>query len=433
MMLRMPPRTLLVIALLCCVGVFGGIGAEALPKPEKSAVSKQGGYRLRLKQIEQKKSPWDAKISALSFRFDMESLRSEAWPRSSLEDNVYLEKEDPLVAAYLTPGTDVAKHKHFGWTSAPNEVVVADLEVGAPVEWLHRLELAVTVVRVTEWEELKFEQLGKGESDFLKCGPFQLKLTAAERRVGVSVASFSQFKHEQDEYGKRVPLNFLNHRFGLAHTGITDAAGRKLHQSGGMGTGGSSNGGFIIWPLERRTTSGWEGEIISYPISVVVRLPKQFTKERHTFDSKASPFPRPRSDSLVPRQVVRRFGDQLEHRAETAERLAPKPLRAADVQHLTVGLLDQPRTLREFSFELAFAPARVADERAHGGVPAIHALLGFFDAEVMPALHPLRFGMPGERCEDELIRPHWPAEKHRHARQGAELLVRQNVRDGACG
>src|SRR4051812_25924798 len=68
---------------------------------------------------------------------------------------------------------------------------------------------------------------------------------------------------------------------------------------------------------------------------------------------------------LVPARLLRGLGEELEPRAVGAGNLAPQGRAAFQVEHLSRGLADQPRALRQLSFELAFAPARIAHESAH--------------------------------------------------------------------
>ena len=274
------------------------------------AVSKCGRYRLKLTRSSQAPSPWDTKVAALSMSFDLAFLQptTPVFLRMRPE-GVYLENEDPLVSAHTVPVRDVAKNKHSGWTDnfAPS-VTVHTLELGAPLERLHSLVLAVTLVRVTSWENVRFSDIQLGSSDFLKCGPFQILVRGEKKRVMLSVGSFSQFRAERKEYRKRMPLRFLNHSYGIKHTSVRDARGRDFFCPIVDGTGGSSSGVFLIqaprtngtgherggaatFPNQLRMSAAPVGLPIVYPLSLEVRLPKQYRKERVVFTFADLPLP----------------------------------------------------------------------------------------------------------------------------------------------
>ena len=89
--------------------------------------------------------------------------------------------------------------------------------------------------------------------------------------------------------------------------------------------------------------------------------------------------------------------------------------------------------MREFCFELAFAPAGVTHERAHNRGLVFHDLHGLLDHEMMPAFQALRLFVPSEGGKNELIGGHRPAEENRHATERAEILAGQNLADETAG
>ena len=59
---------------------------------------------------------------------------------------------------------------------------------------------------------------------FLTSGPFQLLTTGKDKSFVVSVASFSQFIGESKKYKSTIPLQFLNHAYGIRHIEVVDSA-----------------------------------------------------------------------------------------------------------------------------------------------------------------------------------------------------------------
>ena len=138
-----------------------------------------------------------------------------------------------------------------------------------------------------------------------------------------------------------------------------------------------------------------------------------------------------RDGKSVSRQLIRGFRHELKPRAEAARDLAPQPRAMLQVQHLVRGFLQEPRGRRNLRLDLARTPARVTHERAHHR-HLRRRLLRLGDHQMMPALHPLRFRAPMKRRENELIRGHRPAEEDRHAREPAEIAIRQKLRHRAA-
>jgi hypothetical protein len=242
----------------------------------------------------QGQSPWDEKAYALNVRFRFQ------FPKPNRPEDTFLENEEPLVSVSLEPGKDIASHRHF--SSADNfgpSIDIDHLEIGTKVaKRIRRMEIAVTLVKVIEWEEIEFKNVREGENELLDCGPFELACTGQKKSLLVSAAAFSSFEEKQEAYGVRVPLKFVNHRFAIEHIFVNDAAGHALFSHFGMGTGGSTNTSFAIPEkdaghlpeLDKRTDypigihgSFESGAEITYPVTITVRLPKRYEKERVLF------------------------------------------------------------------------------------------------------------------------------------------------------
>src|SRR5678815_2233613 len=91
----------------------------------------------------------------------------------------------------------------------------------------------------------------------------------------------------------------------------------------------------------------------------------------------------------IPRRIIRRFGGETELRAEGAEGIAPERSAAGHTEDVAVRFCNEPGVLREFRFELAFAPAGVTDKSAHHRVGCFQRGLRLFDCHVMLGIHSL--------------------------------------------
>jgi hypothetical protein len=279
----MTSRTLVAIACLLVASV--GLAADTAIK-EVTAVSQNGGHRLRLSMLEQIKSPWDEKISAVSMTFRLEFAQSGEVPfLAQPPESVYLEAEDPLVEAILSSGENVAANKHSGWTDQFGPTVY-HLELGKEQKQLQKLKLAVTLVKVTEWEEVEFKGLKEGNNDLLHCGPFELACKGEAKQVVLSAAAHPEFFKEHEHYQKQMPLKFLSHRYAMQHASVTDVQHRPLSSSVVTFSGGSSSGVYTrrsLLNLQAAPIKKPEEPIV-FPLTIKLKLPKQYEKERVTFE-----------------------------------------------------------------------------------------------------------------------------------------------------
>ncbi len=197
-------------------------------------------------------------------------------------------------------GENVAGNKHSAWTDeSSSEVVIHTLEVGREQKQLQKLKLVLTLVKVTEWQQLEFKGLKEGKNDTLHCGPFEIDCTGTPRHFEASAGARSEFHQEHENFRRQMPLRFLHHRYALNHIRITDAENRALNSYAGTLTGGSSGGRFSIQEVmnlgkaaEKKTSDqikspGIERNaeaLIAYPVTLKLRLPRQYATERVDFE-----------------------------------------------------------------------------------------------------------------------------------------------------
>lgn len=236
--------------------------------------------------LEQSKSPWDEKVAAVSMTFRLEFAQKGEIPfLAQPPENVYLEAEDPLIEAILLSGENIAVNKHSGWTDQFGPTVY-HLEVGKEQKQLQKLKLALTLVKVTEWEEVKFKGLKEGDNDLLHCGPFELTCKGEAKQVALSAGSHAEFFKEHENYQKQMPLKFLTHRYAIDHVSMTDAHLYPLAFRAGTSSGGSTTGLFSL-PFIVSLEIGMDKKPqlpVEYPIVINVRLPKRYETERVTFE-----------------------------------------------------------------------------------------------------------------------------------------------------
>lgn len=253
------------------------------------AVSKNGECRLQLRTASLR--PFGDKGAEASLYFDLEFAdpKTGEFLLGYVPPDTYLENENPLIRAQIAAGRELSARKNRGWTDSSGRSVALYLsDLDEHDANLQSLNLAVTLVRVKSWDVMKFADLGRKESDYLDCGPFQLKVRGEENRVNVSVASFGDFKPKPGEERKEVPLRFVRHRFGFSHTTIYDAKARELWSGGYVGSGGMTGGAFVVTPEDPTKPDGGP---ISYPVRIEVRLPKDYDTERVEFEFTDIPLP----------------------------------------------------------------------------------------------------------------------------------------------
>lgn len=284
-----------------CLGpVLAGQAAEGTgaPKPPPAAVSADGRYRLSLASAEQGPSPWDEKIAAITATFRLESrMVVDADFSSQVPADVFLEKVD-LREAVLLSGENVAGQKGSKWTDSPAlTVTIHTLEVGKEQRQLRKLTLAVTLVKVTEWELLEFKDIQKDDETPLHCGPFELVVSETQpQHLSLSAAAFSAHAKEHEAYRQRMPLQFLTHVYAMQAVQISDAAGQRLGLSMGTYTGGGSSGRYAIspGPMLVFPPKGEAGKTpsaivspakdIRYPVTLSLKLPRKYESEQISFE-----------------------------------------------------------------------------------------------------------------------------------------------------
>jgi hypothetical protein len=142
----------------------------------------------------------------------------------------------------------------------------------------------------------------------------------------------------------------------------------------------------------------------------------------------------PSGPRLVHRWIVGRFGHEPEPRAEGARKVPPDPRRAVDFEDiLLVRPVNEPRALREFTFELSTGPAGITNKRSNGVVLRDRELLGFLQGNVVTALQDARLRVPPKSGEEQLIGLDRSALQHGHAGELAERLVLQEIAHELAG
>ncbi len=299
-------RCFLVMAFLWPVLAASGAEQTGHLKTPLTAISPDGQYRLSLTHAEQGPSPWDEKISSISGTFRLEFRADKAADfLSQLPENVFLEKVD-LLEAVLLSGENVADQKGSKWTDTSDlTVTIHTQEVGEPLQRLRKLKLAVTLVKVTEWESLEFKDIHKADVAPLHCGPFELVVSKVQpQHLELSAGAFSEHAKEHEVYRQQMPLLFLTSRYALGSLKINDAANQRLSLSSGTFTGGGSSGRYAVF-REVAVTFPASGEAsdpsppsliskvedIRYPVTIGLKLPLKYESEVVIFEFQDLPFP----------------------------------------------------------------------------------------------------------------------------------------------
>jgi hypothetical protein len=284
--------------LVAATGLWGA--ADTVPLHEVTALSLQVGYRIRLTDVQRGKSARDGSSTlSVNFRLEFPGTGPTNFTRMRPE-GVFLEGATSLIAAITATGPRVLFGYAYGQGDRYSGTTISYLNMEVEEEYtqLHQLGFAVTLVKVTEWEELAFKNLTLGTNGFLHCGPFDLLCIGELTRFKVSAAAFSMFEEEHKNYRDRVPLGFLNHSYAMDYLSIVDANDRQYSTSVRSVTGGSSHSAFYFGkspdfgakagekapaPARPVVRGGLDGEEIAYPMTIRLKLPKRYEKEQVKF------------------------------------------------------------------------------------------------------------------------------------------------------
>lgn len=294
-------RVLFGCALALSFAISMGLSAEALNKPEQkvNAISEDGRYQLVLTTVSQGKSPWDPQVSSVTAAFRMQLKPDDAMSfLTQLPEDVFLDGVD-ILEAVLPIGKDVARNKKSKWTNSESASLdIHHFELGKEQEQILCLRLEVTLVTVTEWEELEAKDIQKGIQQTFPCGPFELICEGNDQQVSLSASAGSDFQQEHEAYRKRMPLAFVNSDYALHHVLMTDSSARSPTNALFLGAGGSVEGIFSFGarlPLNAGTDAVEKTgrppeksseQDIRYPISIKLALPMKYKSERVIFEFK---------------------------------------------------------------------------------------------------------------------------------------------------
>jgi hypothetical protein len=259
----------------------------------------RGACQLRLLNVSQDKSTQNRNAYTVAMQFQLEFPQGEKRQfTAQLPADFYLNNtRSPLLNAEAEPGKNLAKAVHSGTAEGANGVVSIDeLEVGARRDRLRNVDVELALVRVTEWEQKKFDGIGLGLTEFLQCGPFEFRVTGDSSQLRLSVWAYPQFRVDHDAYRKRVPLKFIGPSYAMDVLKLTDKVGRSPTATGIAGGGaGASIASYTSWRAPAGATEGTtENEEVSYPVTLSLRLPVRFETEMVKFRFDQIPLPAPK-------------------------------------------------------------------------------------------------------------------------------------------
>lgn len=283
---------------------LAGLHAAEVPLPVASANYSLGASQLRVNAVSQMPSAQSRRGFAVSLELQLEiPPAAKAGDFFQLPGGWYLDNEvSPLVAASAVPGKSPAKIPHQWMVDGKTgRITLTELEIGDARTALQAVDFELVLTKVTEWETTTFQAL-PGRGDFFQCGPFELRANGEPQRLKVDVWAFPQFRDDHERYRKQMPLAFLNSAYGLQELKVVDAA-KRVPTSTASSTPltGAASATFTAWrPGESTEATAAEpvSEDIVYPVTLTMRLPKRFTKERVRFHFNSIPLPAP---SAAPR------------------------------------------------------------------------------------------------------------------------------------
>jgi hypothetical protein len=289
-------RTFLIVASL--VVVTGSRAAE-VPLPVASANYSVGVAQLRVNAVSQLPSTQNRRGFAASLELQLEIPPADKpGVFFQLPGGWYLDNDaTPLTAVSVVPGKNLAKTPHqWAVDGKTGRITLTDLEIGEARARLQGVELELVLTKVVEWETRTF-QTQPGRSDFFLCGPFELRASGDPQSLRVEVWAYPQFREDHERYRRQMPVAFLNSSYGLQELKVVDAANRAPTSTGtSMPLTGAASSTFTGWkPLEgsAEATAAPTSDDIVYPVSISMRLPKRFEKQRVKFQFSAIPLPPP--------------------------------------------------------------------------------------------------------------------------------------------
>ena len=245
---------------------------------------------------------------SIHMRFEemMLDLHGRPYPFMPQESNAFLGSTASLRKLVAADGADCTDNRHsLSTDNNPRSIPVSGLELGREQTSLKLLELAAPLVQVKTWKTLEFNGLGRAESRFPLCGPFEFITRGEDKRFKVTVAARSRFSQKQEESRKRIPLDFLHHQYVANKAVIVDSSGHRLISIATSGTRESRTSTLVIIDLPNaKPVESSRGEIgagvvqwaveykdIAYPVTVTMRIPEKWTAETATFRFTDVPLP----------------------------------------------------------------------------------------------------------------------------------------------
>jgi hypothetical protein len=165
-------------------------------------------------------------------------------------------------------------------------VTIDDLEIGDARPRLQNVEFELVLTKITEWETRNF-QAAQSSGEFIACGPFELRVYSQPHQVRVDAWAYPGFRKEHDAYRQKMPVNFLDSAYAMQELKLEDAAKHRPTSAGSsMPASGAASTTFTGWnALESTdaTAAAADGGDVVYPLSITLRLPKRYEKERVKF------------------------------------------------------------------------------------------------------------------------------------------------------
>jgi len=293
-------RTFFVLASL--VLALPRLPAESVP-PVASAKYSGGTCELRVASVSQTPSTQNRRSFAVAVELQLGvPAASGSGTSFQLPEGFYLDNDaTPLLAASVIPGKNLAKTDHLWSVQRQSSTVThSELEIGDARQRLQGVDVELVLTKVTEWETRNF-QAQMGWSDFTQCGPFEVRTFGQAQQLRVDAWSYPQFKKEHDAYRQRMPVTFLNQVYAMQELKVVDAANRSPTSMGStIPESGAASSTFTGWKALENTDASAPssaGDDIVYPVSLSVKLPKRYEKERVKFHFDEIRLPAPEKSS----------------------------------------------------------------------------------------------------------------------------------------
>jgi hypothetical protein len=276
------------------------VGAESMGSETTTASARDPGkvraedlgYTARMGPIQE----LDAKRpGVVAFNVYFSAKDAAAWKGSMGEQTMYVDTGATLLKAQTEDG---ASHKLQSgpWAEIGPGLKFHELDLGGAGHHLTALEFEVPMVKVTQWRTITTKKEApdaeEKNGEPIDCGAFQICLGGTTDTFHVLAGAMGGFETSRKAYAAKVPLGFLNHGYAMSALEARDGEGKAISYGVTTMTGGASvrsyPGPELVTTQRADGGLAFTGAIVPakkiiYPVTVTLRMPEKWEKQRVVF------------------------------------------------------------------------------------------------------------------------------------------------------